>query len=306
MRIHDLQTVPIERLHVTSGDEVARAVASDRGRPLIFSGLERDLAFLKDWNLDHFEKIGASVPVQKPEADGVNYFVKYFRIPMSEFISRIRSGESLYIGARQIMGDGGVRSDKDGLGDLCDEVPVPPWIRRERIYSCNLWIGAGNNRTLLHYDAWDGFMLLAAGTKEFRMFPRSETRRMFQHGSLGLRSLFSGAVLHSKIKPLDVQPEYAQEFSKARGYRGTMQAGEVIYIPAGYWHYVESEGLNIGVNFFVHFDDFRLNFEEPLRTYWIKDNITLQPVRWYYRTRGSLGKLYRKLMPARPTSAHGA
>ncbi len=55
-----------------------------------------------------------------------------------------------------------------------------PWIRRKRIYSSNLWIGAGNNRTLLHYDAWDGFLFLAQGTKEFFMFPRSQTEKMFQ------------------------------------------------------------------------------------------------------------------------------
>jgi Cupin-like domain len=306
MRIHELHTVPIERIRFNSGDEVGPAVQSNPNRPLIISGLQKEVAFLKDWNLDFFERMNTKVPVQKPEADGVNYFLKYFKLSMGEFISRIRNGESLYIGAREILKDGGVRSDKDGLGLVADDIPIPPWIRRERIYSSNLWIGAGNNRTLLHYDAWDGFLLLAQGTKEFFMFPRSETGKMYQYGSLEYRSLLNGAVLHSKIKPLDVQPEFQETFSKASGFRGVLHPGEIIYIPAGYWHYVESEGLNIGVNFFVHFDNRRLHFEEPLRTYWIKDNITMRPIRWFYRSREFAGRQYRKLFSAGPSSTHGA
>jgi hypothetical protein len=302
MKIHDLPTQPIERIAKPTGQQVADIVAGAR-RPVIFTDLGEDFRFLRDWTLDFFEQFEEKVPAQKPEADGVNYFVKYFRIPMSDFARRLKAGENLYIGAREIMTQGGVRSDKDGLGQFCDRIKLPSWIDPARIYSSNLWAGAGNNRTLLHYDPWDGVLAIGSGTKDFILFPSSETSKMAQVGSLDFGKLGGGSVLHSKIRPLDVQPEYQQKFATARGgYRGTISAGDVIYIPAGFWHYVESYGVNIGLNFFLHFKDKSLNFKEPLRSYWIKDNITLWPIRWYQAARAFAGNVYHLFVPRKTTA----
>ena len=88
MDIYDLKVKPIERIESASQDEV-RKLVSDARRPLIFSGLESDFEFLQQWNLDFFETLDSMVPVQEPEPDGVNYFIKYNRIPIKEFVSRI-------------------------------------------------------------------------------------------------------------------------------------------------------------------------------------------------------------------------
>lgn len=301
MKIHDIKTVPIERLVNPSQEQIASIVAGAR-RPVIFSGLGSDFAFLRNWTLDFFEQYDEKVPAQKPEADGVNYFVKYFRMPMSDFARRIRAGENLYIGAREILTQRGVRSDKDGLGRFSESIKLPSWIDPARIYSCNMWIGAGNNRTLLHYDPWDGVLVLAAGIKEFVVFPNTETPKMAQVSTLAYRKLAEGSVLHSRIRPLDVQPEYQEKFSRAEGFRGTIKAGEAIFIPAGFWHYVESSEVNIGINFFLHFKDKTLNFQEPLRSYWIKDNITLWPIRWYQAARALAGNVYHQFVPRKTTA----
>lgn len=301
MNIHELKTTPIERIENASSDQVVDIISQAR-RPLIFSGLDKDFEFLQKWNLDFFSTMDDKVPVQKPESDGVNYFVKYFRMPMAEFATRIKAGENLYIGAREIMKEGGERSDKDGLGKLYTTIKLPKWIERARIWSTNLWVGAGNNRTLLHYDPWDGILMLGAGTKEFIVLPSTETPKVYPFSAFNFRALYKGAVLHSKIRPLNVQKQYQKKFSKAEGFRGTITAGEMIYIPAGFWHYVESSGLNISINFFIHFKDRSLQLHEPLRTYWIKDNITLWPIRWFFGSRAFAGGLFRQLFPKKTTT----
>ena len=296
MNIHDLETVPIERITGISGEEISGLINGTR-RPLIFYGFDKEFAPLKEWNLDFFSRLDTSVPVQAPESDGVNYFVKYFRVPAREFVDRINNGEGLYIGAREILKKNGLRSDKDGLGDLADKLKLPDWIDKSRIWSVNLWVGAGNNKTLLHYDPWDGVLMLVEGKKEFILFPETESSKMYQHSALDFKALNQGAVLHSKIRPLDVQERYREKFSQARGYRGTISAGEMIYIPAGFWHYVESSDLNIAINFFLNFKDRSLNFREPLRTYWIKDNITLWPVKLFWKTRFRAITMIRYFFP---------
>jgi hypothetical protein len=301
MNIHELPTDPIERIHNPSREQLRELIDSKR-KPLIISGIFDDFGFLKNWNLDYFSTFTEKVPVQKPESDGVNYFVKYFRIPMSEFAQRLKNGENMYIGAREILTGGGKRSDKDGLGYLKDSMKLPSWFNQERIYSSNLWAGAGNNKTLLHFDPWDGLMVVAAGEKRFVMFPAEETPKMAMVSPYDLRKLSTGAVLHSKIKPLTVQPEYQEKFRQARGFSGTMQAGEAIFIPAGWWHYVESTGVNIGLNFFLHFSDKKLHMVEPLRSYWVMDNITLWPIRWWQGFRKHAGNFYHLFVP-RKTAA---
>lgn len=296
MKIYDLDLKPIERVEASSAEEIARLMETAR-RPLIFAGAKHDLEFLRSWDLDFLAKMDTKVPVQKPEADGVNYFINYEQMPMSEVVERIRQGDGVYIGAKKITGPKGVRSDVDGLGGLADKMLMPKWIDVSRIHNANFWLGAGNNNTLLHYDAWDSVLLLGMGEKEFVVFPDTESPRMFQYSAFNFKALVEGRVLHSKIKPLNIQKPYQKEFSKAKGFRGTVKPGEVMFVPAGFWHFVESTGTNIAINFFIHTKNRRLHLREPLRTFWIKDNITLWPVRWYWKLKAKAAKTYRHFFP---------
>lgn len=301
MRIYDLNLSPIDRIEASSSEKVARLIEAAR-RPLVFSCLGNDLAFLRSWDLNFLSGMNTKVPIQKPEADGVNYFINYEQMPMSEVVDRINKGEGVYIGAKKITGPKGVRSDVDGLGDLSDKMEIPKWIDVSRVHNANFWLGAGNNNTLLHYDAWDTVLMLGTGQKEFVVFPDTESPHMFQHSAFNFKALNEGRVLHSKIRPLNVQERYQEEFSKAKGFRGIVKAGEVIFVPAGFWHFVESTGTNVAVNFFIHTKDRSRHLHEPLRTYWIKDNVTLWPVRWYWKSKARAAKTYRYFFPKPATN----
>lgn len=298
MNIYDLKLKPIERIVVTSSEEALRLMSGAR-KPMIISGLTDDFEFIRNWDLDFFSKMEAEVPVQRPEADGVNYFINYLPMAMREVVDRIRAGDDIYIGAKKIMGARGERSDSDGLGELASKIKLPLWIDKQRLHSANLWIGAGNNNTLLHYDAWDSILMLSQGEKEFVVLPETETARVHQYSAFDFKSLVEGRVLHSKIKPLNVQEAYQEEFSKVEGFRGKITGGDLMFVPAGFWHFVESAGLNVAVNFFVHVEDRRLHLREPLRTFWIKDNITLWPVRWYWKLKEKAAKTFRFFFPKR-------
>lgn len=301
MDIHDVVTRPILRVENPTLAQVDQLIR-EASQPVIFSGLNEHLGFIKHWNLDFLAGIQSSVPVQKPESDGVNYFIDYFDMPMATFIDRIKAGENLYIGARKITSAGGRRTNQHGLGSLTSHLKVPPWIDRERISTTNLWVGAGNNRTLLHYDPWHSFLLLGQGEKRFTVFPDTESHRMFQFSAFNFKALYQGKVLHSKIRPLDIQRRYWRHFKDATGFSGELKAGEMMFIPAGYWHYVESFGVNIGLNFFVHSEDESIKTHEPIKTYQLKDRYTLQPIRWYMSLKAKVFGLIRQVFPKKVTA----
>ena len=216
MNVFDLETVPVERIDASDTRNLIDQISS-ASVPTVFYNLGKDIEQIESWSLDHFSQIEAPVPVQEPESDGVNYFVDYFRLPLSEFVNRIQCGEKLYIGARQILGEKGRHTDKDGLGLIASEYKIPSFIDPARIWSCNLWIGAGDNNTLLHYDPWDGVLLLGAGKKDFLLFPPSATPKMRPYGAFDLPALARDKILHSKIRPMDVQKEYQEGFGSAVG-----------------------------------------------------------------------------------------
>ena len=154
----------------------------------------------------------------------------------------------------------------------------------------------GDNHTLLHYDPWDSILIVLKGEKEIVLYPPEESENMYQYSAWNFKALVEGRVLHSKIFPRKVQKKYHKKISRAKGYRGILKEGEMLIIPSGYWHYVESRGMNIAINFFMHSVNVeKFNFE-PLKTYRIKDNITLQPVRKYWKLKSKIFSTIKKYL----------
>jgi hypothetical protein len=52
-----------------------------------------------------------------------------------------------------------------------------------------------------------------------------------------------------------------------------MEAGQALLIPAGTWHYIEAEGLNVSVNYFWFQNRLRDWLSRPLLDFWIKRRI---------------------------------
>lgn len=121
----------------------------------------------------------------------------------------------------------------------------------------NLWIGPGGHTTCLHYDPVDSLLIQLQGRKKVVLFPPSELKNLypfpisvhFQHG-LKLRASYS------QVYP--DRPDFSafpklKEALKQR-YEVTLQAGEVLYLPAGWWHEVTTLGNEVvcSINRFWH------------------------------------------------------
>ena len=76
--------------------------------------------------------------------------------------------------------------------------------------------------------------------------------------------------MDSKLDPINVQDQYRNSVQKAVGYEGVLREGEALFIPAGTWHYIESYGLNIALNYFFHAREGALWNQSPLKEYKIK------------------------------------
>ena len=96
-----------------------------------------------------------------------------------------------------------------------------------------LFFGGMDSYTFMHYDIdlANIFHFHFQGEKECILFAPSETRFLYK-------------IPHSLITHEDIdfsKPDYQKwpGLQYAKGYRGSLKHGEMVYIPEGYWHYMK-------------------------------------------------------------------
>jgi len=265
------QLSPIERLHNPTPDEIMGKVIIPN-RAAILTGLIDSWPCTQKWDMEYIRQRVGKVKVQKPKESGVYHFLSFDSVPIDVFVESLNTTKDLYLSADPIMGEKGSIKEECQLKALAEDIPLPDFIPKNDIYSCNLWIGPGGNRSLLHYDAWHSFLAVFSGEKRFCVYHPSQTPYLHQYSLFDLKSLKEGKTMDSKLNPADIQEKYNIDVREAVGFEGTLHEGEALFIPAGTWHYVESHGLNIALNYFYQAKQGALWNESPLKEYNIKAN----------------------------------
>ncbi|MFJ6769612.1 cupin-like domain-containing protein [Kitasatospora sp. NPDC091257] len=124
--------------------------------------------------------------------------------------------------------------------DLLDDAPPPGWYRRGPI-DTNLWCGVLGTSSGLHCDVTPNCNVQVVGRKHFVLYPPSQARRVYRIPQ----------ITHCRFDPN--LPDY-ERFPRARGATGwqcTLDAGESLYIPVGWYHQVTVvSAWALNVNFF--------------------------------------------------------
>lgn len=128
--------------------------------------------------------------------------------------------------------------------ELSPDVPVPELLPRHRLFEINLWMSYDGAITNLHFDPFDNLLCVVQGRKSLRVFAPDQTQR------LHLKPVFDASnPVHSPVNALAPDLAAHPQFRGARYHTATIERGDALYMPAGYWHHVRSEGFNVAVNF---------------------------------------------------------
>jgi jumonji domain-containing protein 7 len=158
--------------------------------------------------------------------------------------SEIEFGEA----ARRLLdpGDGDTvyvmqQSIPEKLPELLGHVVVPPWIAGQQ-NAINLWFGR-RTATQLHFDHSNNFFAQLYGNKEFTLFAPADSEHLYPYHHDSATSHLSYVDLDEPR--LDKYPNFA----RATADRFTMQPGELLFLPAFWWHHVRASGVAVSVNF---------------------------------------------------------
>jgi [protein]-arginine 3-hydroxylase / protease len=138
------------------------------------------------------------------------------------------------------------------LGPLDRYMGLPSWLpapARARLQvTPYLWLGPAGCLSPLHFDRSENFFMMVHGRKQWIMVPPEDSAAVYFPSPQ-----LSSSVVH--FSPVDAEhPDLARfpRFAEARKFHVTVEQGDVLYTPAGWWHHVRALTHSIALNFFWH------------------------------------------------------
>jgi len=252
-------------------------------KPVILTNAGEDWSCMNKWTLEYFTNTLKKARVQKPDNDQLFHFHQFEKVPFSEFRESLTTSKNMYLSATPILGEKGIVDMSSDLDPIAKDVPVPVFFNKNEIVAANLWVGPGGNKTVLHYDAWHSLLCVIEGSKQFAVYPQHETPKMYPYHALDIKSTLQGRTMDSPVNPFDVQTDKYPKAIEAVGWKGELSPTEMLFIPAGSWHFVESSGLNIAINYFWD-ANWRCFLHRPLSD-WVVKRVLMTPKRLFNRAR---------------------
>ena len=134
----------------------------------------------------------------------------------------------------------------DQFPELLGDLGSPPWPRgASAVDPPRAWIGGAGSRTPPHRDPKDNFLMQVKGEKFCRLYPPSST--MYTHTKPGLTHV-SRVPLHA-LGRYELGEQYPGFPSRGGFTDVILKPGDALYIPRGWYHYVQSISPSISVNF---------------------------------------------------------
>lgn len=107
-----------------------------------------------------------------------------------------------------------------------------------RFWETRIWFGGNGTRSGLHFDVMDNLHAVVFGEKTFVLFPPEDAQHLYPYPDVPLQS---------QVDPLDPDPQFSA-FVHTHPRVVHLHAGEAIFLPALYWHWVESRATTVSVN----------------------------------------------------------
>lgn len=162
--------------------------------------------------------------------------VRTRRMPLAEYLAHLASpGAPPYYLRLPLEGE---------LRALTHDAPLDAWCAGAVAAKHNLWVGAAGTASDLHYDMTHNLVAQIEGRRRVTLFAPADGPRLYPHP---LRTLNAH---HSQVRV--EAPDLARfpRYAEARPVEVLLEAGEVLFIPRGWWHHFESLAPSIAINCF--------------------------------------------------------
>jgi hypothetical protein len=234
----------VPRLHRPSPRQWNEFLKDDGGPVVVTGALEEVPAFSR-WTLDYLKRKAGHRPVGLEHSIRAIYrpdmrlhFGQYPRKtrPFSECIDVVQSA-----GKGPLYQYVSTLSVQPQLPELVGDLQVPAFARDMPFQDYVLFLGAGGTGSQTHYDPTQGLMSVFQGRKSAVLFPPGNLRRL-----KAAPALFP--LCHFSELDWNLLGRLSKE-NLPTGLRCTVEAGEMLFIPLNWWHFIRNEALTLGITF---------------------------------------------------------
>ena len=117
----------------------------------------------------------------------------------------------------------------------------------EGFQKATLWLGTSTYETPLHLDKADNFIVMLAGEKALRLAPPTAWRDLEPRCG-GEQCWAFGSASASANASAGLDAESSGALRRVPFCNVTLRAGEILYLPAGWFHQVANRGPTVMLN----------------------------------------------------------
>ncbi|XP_069554850.1 tRNA wybutosine-synthesizing protein 5 [Brachyistius frenatus] len=250
MDVQERQTVPV--FTAADRDVFLRDIYPER-RPAVLRGVSLGPC-LQKWTVDYLGQKGGDKEVKihvsaVPQMDFLHKNFFYKTLPFNEFVKRasetkhsnffLSEDESYYL--RSLGED--VRKEPADLSkqfpDLAEDFHIPLFFEPDRFFSSVFRISSCGLQLWTHYDVMDNLLAQVTGMKRVVLYSPQDALHLYLSGD--------------KSEVLDIDaPDLKQfpEFVKATRHECVLEPGDLLFIPALWFHNTVALQFGVGVNVF--------------------------------------------------------
>lgn len=120
-------------------------------------------------------------------------------------------------------------------------------VNPEDVVTINLWMGGKPTATTLHYDSNHNLLVVLRGAKQVQLFPPSATPAL-EAGRIYTQSA-NHSCLTVPAEPDDLFTAPRIEKAPDLPWVARLAAGDVLFLPEGWWHQVDSAAHTVALNY---------------------------------------------------------
>lgn len=258
-----INTQPVEIYKYTNEDDF-RAYIDVHRKPVVIRNIDIGEC-QQTWSTHYLtEKLGKmDVKVHVSPVGRMNFLHKNFTyktMSFEEFLSRASGNKSDKTGLRSILCDNevlylrAIGSDRRGKNvanfkndfpQVASDLKYPDIFDENRFFSSVLRIASAGVQIWTHYDVMDNILIQISGTKRVVLFDPNDAPYMYLNGD-------KSEVMNIDNPDTTLYPD----FYRAVQHVCELQPGDILYIPAFWFHNVLCNTFSVGVNvFWKHLDN---------------------------------------------------
>ena len=225
-------------------DEVARISPADfrnayirTNRPLKMTDMATQWPAMKKWSFEFFQGLESEQTVHLEEGNVMQQSTSFRKESFRQYVARLaeddRSADGGYLSVFRIF---------DAFPHLRDDVDFGILDQFKLKASTSGWLGPAGTVTGYHIDWGDNILAQLCGRKCIHLAAPSQSENMY------ISKKFDQGTTISEVNMDAHDADRHPHFSRVIHHRITLNPGEMIFIPRGWWHHVRSLDPSISVS----------------------------------------------------------